>query len=226
VDRQFDQVAWDIWIPEEDVEIEVPLRGEFTVNRDGEPRLRRFLAAVASLLQAATTQPGKAAVRLQHCAEHFLSASENAHGEGETLFDEYDADAVLHYVIALEGLIASADSDRQDFTRKVSQRAALLAGFNDTQRLEFARVLRAAYDARSKYAHGAKPGKVSLPDLRRIVRRCLLARLILGDPTASGKSLAELTDDALLSHADLEGQISQPFEKFRQQIDETLTDTI
>jgi transposase-like protein len=224
VDRHFDQVAWEIWFPpppDDDVEVEVPMTGEFTVNRDGEPRLRRFLAAVAPLLQAATTQPDKTAARLQRCAEHFLSASKNAHGEGETLFDEYDADAVLHYVIALEGLIAGTDSDRQDFTRKVSQRAALLAGFNDTERLEFANVLRAAYDARSKYAHGAKPRKVALPALRRIVRRCLLARLILGDPTASGQTLADLTDDALLSHTDLERQISQPFEELRRQIDDT-----
>jgi transposase-like protein len=224
VDRGFDQVTWDIWSPDGEIEIEVPFKGGFRVDRDGEARLRRFLVALAPLLDAATTRPGKkgkaSAARLRRCAEHFLSAGEHAHDEGEVFPDEYNADAVLHYIIALEGLIAGTDSDRQDFARKVSQRAALLAGFNDAERLDIADVVRAAYGARSKYAHGDEPREITLPALRRIVRRCLLARLVLGDPTAGGQTLADLADEALLSHAVLERQILQPLSEFRQQLDE------
>ena len=66
------------------------------------------------------------AVRLRRCAEHFLTAGDRAHGEGEAL-SELNAETVLHYVIALEGLL-TGDESPTELTRKVSQRAAILAG--------------------------------------------------------------------------------------------------
>ncbi len=224
VDRRFDQVVWNPWSPDGQTVIEVPYQGDFSVDRDGEARLHRFLGALAPLLDAAIARPGKkgkqSAARLRRCAEHFLSAGEHAHGEGEVFLSEHNADAVLHYVIALEGLSAGTDSDRQDFTRKVSQRAAVLAGWNDAERLDVARVVRAAYGARSAYAHGGEASEVSLPELRRVVRRCLLARLVLGDPTPGGQTLAGLADDALLSHTLMEEQVLRPLAEFRRQVDE------
>jgi hypothetical protein len=44
------------------------------------------------------------------------------------VLSELNAETVLHYVIALEGLLAGDESDHTELTRKVSQRAAILAG--------------------------------------------------------------------------------------------------
>src|SRR5258707_11113951 len=86
-----------------------------------------------------------------------------------------------------KGLLAGGDPVRGEFTRKVSQRAAILAGRDDAERLAFERLVHDAYGARSVYAHGSRPERaMDLPELRRIVRRCLLTRLIIGDPTSDG----------------------------------------
>jgi hypothetical protein len=96
------------------------------------------------------------------------------------VLSELNAETVLHYVIALEGLL-TGDESPTELTRKVSQRAAILAGRSDAQRLEIERLVSGAYGARSKYAHGDTPkGEVDLPKLCRVVRRCLLARLVIG----------------------------------------------
>jgi hypothetical protein len=159
----------------------------------------------------------RASIRLRRCAEHFLSAGDRAYGEGEVL-SELNAETVLHYVIALEGLLAGDEQEHTELTRKVSQRAAVLAGNTDARRLEIERLVRGAYGARSKYAHGDTPkDEIDLPALRRIVRRCLLARLAIGDPTPAG-ALREVADQALLSHEILERYVHQPLGKFSQRV--------
>ena len=60
-----------------------------------------------------------------------------------------------------------------------------------------------------------KIAKVDLAKLRRVVCRCVLTRLILGDPTPAGR-LYELADRALLSHDELQSQIRHPFDEFEQ----------
>ena len=75
--------------------------------------LRRFLEELSPLLTAALSPQAenkaekkakeKAADQLRRCAEHFLTASD-AHREGK-VSPQQNADAVLHYVIALEGLL-------------------------------------------------------------------------------------------------------------------------
>ena len=181
-------------MPDGETEIERPQTGAFGWDIDV-PMMRRFMAELGPLLAKALSN-NKAGARLRRCAEHFLIAGQDAHGEGEVL-SELNADAVLQYVIALEGLLAGDDPDRGEFTRKVSQRAAVLSGRNDAQRLEFERLVHDAYGARSIYAHGSTPKKeIDLPKLRRIVRRCLLTRLIIGDPTADGP-LHQVADRAL-----------------------------
>ncbi len=214
-------MEYEPWAPDVVTEIERPLTGAFDL--DAAPMLRRFLQELSPLLTAAlSTQAGKkaekkakekAANRLRRCAEHFLMAGD-AHREGE-VFPPQNADAVLHYVIALEGLLAGDDSDRGDFIRKVSQRAAVLAGDNDAGRLEIGQLVRDAYNARSAYAHGSEPDKIDLAELRGVVRRCILTRLILGDPTPAGP-LHVLADRALLSHDELQSQIRRPFDEFTQ----------
>lgn len=109
----------------------------------------------------------------------------------------------------------ATSTDRSDFIRKVSQRAAVLAVDNDAERLEIGQLVRDAYNARSAYAHGSEPSKIDLAELRGVVRRCILTRLILGDPTPAGP-LHVLADRALLSHDELQSQIRRPFDEFAQ----------
>lgn len=95
---------------------------------------------------------------MRRIAELFLTAGEDAHGEGEVL-SEFNAAAVLHYVIAIGALLTGDDSDKSELTRKVVQRAAVLAGTNDEDRRFGAALVLDAYRARSSYAHGGEPGR-------------------------------------------------------------------
>jgi hypothetical protein len=170
---------------------------------DETERLRRFLALLAPLLSSVVAQPTKAtrrrADRLRRIAEHFLAAGQDAYGEGDVL-SELNAEATLRYVIALEALLAG-DDDKTELSRTIIQRAAILAGVNDTDRKTVAETVRATYTARSSYAHGGETNDTDLPALRRVVRDCILARLILGDPVADTTSLGKHADLALLDHA-------------------------
>jgi hypothetical protein len=214
IDKLFDSVEWTVVTLNDGTDEDWPQFGDF--GDIDVQMLRRFLAEVAPM-SAKALHKKTAATRLQRSAEHFLSAGAHAHGEGEVL-SELNAEAVLHYVIALEGLLAGADPDRADFRRKVSQRAAILAGETDAERLEIARLVRSAYDVRSAYAHGSYPEEeFDLPGLRRVVRRCLLTRLIVGDPTPDGE-LHGTADRALLSHEVLDRYIRQPFHEFVQRV--------
>ena len=203
-------------------EIEPILTGAFDL--DLAPTLRRFLEELSRLLTAPLSTQAenkaekrakeKAADQLRRCVEHFLTATD-AHREAERSTQQH-ADAVFQYVTALEGLLG--DDNRSDLNRKVSQRAAVLAGGNDAHRLTIEQLVRDAYSARSDYAHGGKRdkiAKVDLAKLRRVVCRCILTRLILGDPTPAGR-LHELADRALLSHDELQSQIRRPFDEFAQ----------
>lgn len=223
IDKLFDDVDWEVWTPDGVTDIEQPRTGDFGEDADL-PAARRFLSELASRMpddfsNQTGRQEDKTSARLRRCAEHFLSAGHHAYGEGEVMLSELNAETVLHYVIALEGLLAGGESDHSELTRKVSQRAAVLAGKEDAQRLETERLVRGAYGARSKYAHGDPPPRddVDLPKLRRVVRRCLLARLVIGDPTPDG-ALREVADQALLSHEVLERCIHQPLNEFSQRV--------
>jgi Apea-like HEPN len=223
--------------PDGETDIERLLTGAFDLELA--PMLR-FLEELSPLLTAALSTQAenkaekkakeKAADQLRRCAEHFLTASD-AHREGK-VSPLQNADAVLHYAIALEVLLG--DDDHSDLTRKVSQRAAVLAGANDDHRLTIEQLVRDAYSARSAYAHGGKRdkiAKVDLAKLRRVVCRCILTRLILGDPTRlilgdpiRAARLHELADRALLSHDELQSQIRHPFEEFAQRYQASLFD--
>jgi hypothetical protein len=220
VDVLFDRVYTEPWTPDGETEIEVVRRGDYEIDDSSAPRLRRFLEQLAPLLDRAIAEPAKAtkasrerAARLRRIAEHFLTAGEDAHGEGEVL-SEFNADAVLHYVIALEAVLTGDESDKSELTRKVVQRAAVLAGTSDEDRRAVAALVLDAYRARSPYAHGGEPADVDLPGLRRVVRDCILARLVIGDPTPTGETLAALADAALLDHTLLAEQVRRPIAHF------------
>ncbi len=222
-DKLFDSVEWEPWTPDGVTELERPMTGSFSLDAGAAPTLRRFLEELGPRLTAAldTQAAGRAerkakeesANRLQRCAEHFLLAGRHAYDEGEVLAG-LEADAILHYVIALESLLGGGE--RGELARKVSQRAAVLAGGDDAERLEILRVVSGAYGARSEYAHGGKADKirkVHLAALRWVVRRCILTRLVVGDPGPAGLLYA-LADRALLSHGELHSQIRRPFGEF------------
>ena len=221
IDKLFDDVDWDVWTPDGVIDIEHPRTGDFGDYIDL-PMLRRFLSELSSRMpEDLSGQPNrtesKPNARLRRSAEHFLSASAHAHGEGEVL-SELNAETVLHYVIALEGLL-TGEEQPGELTRKISQRAAVLAGEDDAQRLEIEETVRGAYASRSRYAHGAPPPQedIDLPKLRQAVRRCLLARLVMGDPTPVGP-LLKVADQALLSHEVLERRIRQSLDEFWQRV--------
>jgi hypothetical protein len=231
IDKLFDNVDWEVWIPDGVTEVERPRTGDFGENADLS-MLRRFLAELAPRIPEAPhvtdnkkskrskkkkSPKEQSDTRLRRCAEHFLSAGEHAHGEGE-VFSELNAETVLHYVIALEGLLTGDDENQGELTRKVSQRAAILASNDGARRLEIAKLVRDAYGARSAYAHGSEPDtEIDLPKLRYVVRRCILARLIVGDPTAAGP-LSVVADRALLAHDVLDQVIRQPIEEFGRRV--------
>ncbi|MFP5328171.1 MAG: hypothetical protein ACLGHT_11900 [Acidimicrobiia bacterium] len=225
VDVLFDRVYTEPWTPDGVTEIEVVRRGDYEIDESNAPRLRRFLTQLAPLLDRALAQPAKPtkgsrerAARVRRIAEHFLTAGEDAHGEGEVL-SELNADAVLHYVIAIEAVLTGDDSDKSELTRKVVQRAAVLAGTNDEDRRFVAALVLDAYRARSSYAHGGDPEDVDLPGLRRVVRDCIVARMVIGDPTPSGETLASLADAALLDHQLLAERVRGPISEFWKAVD-------
>lgn len=223
VSTLFDRVYIEPWTPDGVTEIERVRLGDFGLDETQEGEFRRFLEKVGPLLTAISTVPERAkkplrerAERLRRVAEHFLTAGEDAHGEGEVL-SEFNADAVLHYVIALEAVLTGDGSEKTELTRKVVQRAAIIAGVNDEDRAAVSDIVRAAYGARSAYAHGSEPKKIDLPQLRRVVRDCVLAFLIL-EGQQGGKDLGELADAALLDHSRLRNEIRRPIEDFWQTV--------
>lgn len=67
-------------------------------------------------------------------------------------------------------------------------------------------------------AYGTTTKKeIDLPKLRRVVRRCLLARLVIGNPMPDSP-LREVADQALLSHEVLERCVHQPLNEFSQRV--------
>ncbi len=200
---------------------EVPYLGDFKVAEANLPQFVSFLAGVGALIEASQAVGNrtqrKAAARLRRATEHFLTAGETAYGEGDVL-SERNAETVLHYVIALEALLSAPDERPTDLTRKVAQRAAVLAGWDDADRLTVYEFVRSAYAARSRFAHGDEAPEIPTPTLRDILRRCLLARLTIGDPPTGYDSLARLADDALLAEDVRRSRIAVPVQALHDSV--------
>jgi hypothetical protein len=224
VDKVFDHVYTEPWIPDGITEVESVRHHDFVIDASSEARFGRFLTLLAPLLEGVTqpiksTKPSKGpAARLRRISEHFLTAGADAFGEGDVL-SELNAEAVLHYVIALEAVLTGGDDEKTELTRKVVQRAAILVGVDDQDRSAVAATVKDAYRARSQYAHGGEAANVKLPELRRVVRDCILARLILGDPGADGSALGTIADAALLDHTLLADQLRRPIDEFWTMVD-------
>ena len=214
VDTLYDHTYFDI--VGEDGDVEIPHQGFVTVTAEQAPRFSRFADAVSALITRAgprhghQTQSGYA--RLTNSAAQFLTATEQSVIDATTVADHDDV--TLRYVVALEGLLTGGEGPGE-LTRKVTQRAAVLIGNDDDDRLRVEQVVKDAYAARSHYAHGATVTKrVALDELRDVVRRVLLAQLILGDPLISGLALSTAADRALLSVQVREDQVADPQRAF------------
>lgn len=147
----------------------------------------------------------KPARRLEAAATHVLRAAHRTHGPTS----HYDIAAyelnevLLHYVIAMEALLAD-ESDHLELSRKVQYRVATMFATDD-ERLTASKLVKEAYNTRSKYVHGdqvtafdldalrrSPPGPAALADSRRgqRTRRTSGRRPDHPIPTRSGDALA------------------------------------
>jgi hypothetical protein len=114
--------------------------------------------------------------------------------------DELDASYIaFRRTVAVETLLRGADSDHESIGRKVVQRAAVLIGADDEDRLAVQGLIRRAYGARSTFVHGGtKTKQVDQPALARACR-VIMRRWLALAAEQGGKRLVTLLDDALLS---------------------------
>ena len=88
----------------------------------------------------------------------------------------------------------------------------MLSGHDDASRIAVHGLVPSAYAARSTYAHGGEPDQIDVASLRRIVRRCILASLVIPDEPAA--ALHTIADEALLSTSVREDRIRRPLREF------------
>jgi hypothetical protein len=105
----------------------------------------------------------------------------------------HESEAAFRWIYAVEGLLAADDSDRSDLTRKTAQRAAVLIGQDDDERLAMRDLMRTADAARPAYAHGGSPKSVDLAALRTITREIIVAWIVLSAESPAGQSPPSLT---------------------------------
>jgi hypothetical protein len=136
-------------------------------------------------------------------------------GKSPTVPSMHAPEAAFRWISAIEGLLADGD-DRSDLKRKTAQRAAVLAGQDDIDRLAVRGLVNAAYGVRSAYAHGGQPKTVDLAALRSLTRRVMVTWAVLAAEYPA-RTLPGILDDALLSRSVLEDCIQQPLRRFLDQ---------
>ncbi|MFE3560199.1 hypothetical protein ACFXKW_35890 [Streptomyces sp. NPDC059193] len=213
-------VVPDMWVEDEGREVEYERRGTglWEVTTKDVPHLDAFCSAVDALigtvLSGVSLKNRKAktrARRLQRASEHLVRAAHRTYGNDFVWEDDTD-EVTLHYVIAMEALLA--DEDQADLSRKVKQRAAAL-WMSDAHRLKVAEVVGKAYGRRSKYAHGDETGDVDeneLDRLRRVAHGVMLRWLITTVP--AGLDLPLELDKTLLSDGVRKAIVSDPLQAF------------
>ncbi|GAB1332045.1 hypothetical protein ACE1SV_63840 [Streptomyces sennicomposti] len=81
------------------------------------------------------------------------------------------SEAAPKLTMALESPLGGGDGGHADLSRKTQQRAAVLVGADDGDRLQVRNTVRTDYAARSAYAHGGKDKASDLQALRSVVCR-------------------------------------------------------
>ncbi|GAA3496711.1 hypothetical protein GCM10019016_038120 [Streptomyces prasinosporus] len=213
-------VVPDIHVDDTGREIEYERRdtGLWRVTKMDLPRLNAFATAVDGLIStvlAGADQKSKRAKmrarRLQRASEHLVRAAHRTYGNDFVWEDDAD-EVTLHYVIALEALLA--DEEQADLSRKVKQRAAAL-WMTDSHRLAVAQVVGRAYGRRSKYAHGDETGDADtkeLHQLRRVAHSTLLRWLVT--TVSTGPDLPLELDKTLLSDELRTSTVTAPLRSF------------
>ena len=129
----------------------------------------------------------------------------------------HEPEAAFRLVSVIDGLLSADDSSQSDLARKTAQRAVILTGSDDGDRLATRDLVAKAYAVRSSYAHGNSPKKVDLAALRTLTRKVITAWIVLSDDSP-GQPLSETLDDALLSAQAFEESVRRPLKEFREQL--------
>jgi hypothetical protein len=224
IDTLFSDISRDIRVYEDEdsyIEIEYHRTGEFEIESTETTSFAAFIDAVDGLIGTILGAPNgrkpdkktaKRVARFTRAAQHIVRASQRSHERGEAWGEEAD-EIVLHYVIAMEALLS--DEDQLDLSRKVAQRAAAL-GLNDDWRTAVLRIVKSAYIARSKYAHGDEPHRVDLPELRRVTLAVMLRWLVVQAQLTHGaeSTVSAMLDETLLCDARRAELVEKPLATF------------
>jgi hypothetical protein len=168
-------------------------------------------------LTATTRRAREPAERLRRAAHRLLSLGSQIGAGGDASHADRRPELVFWYVSLLESLTVT-ETDKGDLSRKVSQRAAVLLGADDDERVAVARTIATAYSVRSTVAHGSAVRKPDLealvPTLYDYLRRTLCRLIILGpdfDPATE-------CDTALLSVQARDERIHEPVAEILAQV--------
>ena len=157
----------------------------------------------------------KALDRLSRAADHYqfvrYHTRERAHDDVLPVPDLHPSETAFRWTVAMEGLLAPEGGS--EFTRKVSQRAAVLVGRDDDERLAVEQTVKSGYAARSAYAHGGKDRNADLSLLGATTRRVITAWMALA--AVHGRDTERVLDNALLSSATLREGVHEPLTRFR-----------
>lgn len=168
-----------------------------TLDENACVRLERFARSFGGRLARLTP---KLAEQYSRAADHYLfvrfHTPSRPTGQETALPDLHPSEAAFRWTVALESLLVSQSGP--DLSRRVSQRAAALSGRSDDERLQIERTVKAAYAARSAYAHGGSARSTDLAAIHVVIRRVMLDWLAV--VAAHGSSPDRLLDEALLSH--------------------------
>lgn len=212
----YNEVYWDPAADEEPESIEEPSKNSIGVTPVNRDLFSARVARIAALLPDAPV-PGASKkstapyLRIERAARRLLAAGRNTFGMTTPWQPVHATDSLLNYVIALEVLLGS-DTKDGDITRKLSQRAAVLTGLTDVQRESTSDIVRGSYRLRSNVMHGSvDPAASDLTELRDVVRRVLIARLV---HDRRGTTDLEATCDRALLSGLARAELVAPLEQY------------
>ncbi|MEU0572249.1 hypothetical protein ABZ297_43555 [Nonomuraea sp. NPDC005983] len=196
-------------------EHEVPLLGPLHVDNSHSEQLIRFLTKITTRLTEQELST-KLHDRIRRSAMRFLDTSDKVGYHADVTFPDDEPQVVLNYMTSLENLLSS-DESPGDLARRTAQRAAILIGEDDGDRLRTLRCVKDAYNVRNRIAHGSDPHPRKLTEaatqIRSILRRALIAAIVLGET-----ELGLLCDEALFSQETLRDKINDPLTEFHSLI--------
>jgi hypothetical protein len=195
------------WVP--------PRRGRVLSAAETE-YLSRFARELGALIQRLD---GKRQARLLRAADQHLIVAHRTPGsntEIPAVPSMHEPEAAFRWVSALEGLLTSEDGDHSDLGRKTAQRAAVLVGEDDEDRLSIRNLVKSAYAVRSAYAYGGGDKAIDLAALRTLARKIVISWIVLAAEVQRG-DLSDLLDDALLSSARL-SEVQRLVRHFRERL--------